>query len=117
MTRKAEISFARASSRRDVLFDGTMCANIVLANGCMSYLTPADARGSPRPARLPQRIDPVEQYFRICTEIVGMELARSIFTLKSMNSMDQDASGQYLLREGRRNLLISVSSTLVIQSC
>src|SRR4029077_9076860 len=48
MPRKAEISSSstRPSTQREgVLFDGTMVyANMVLSNGCMSYLTPADAR-------------------------------------------------------------------------
>jgi hypothetical protein len=90
MPRKAEFLSARSlmgmrsgpsEQRQTTLFDGTMVsANIVLANGCMSYLTPADSRwfSFDSPAAL-KGVDTVEQYYRRCSEIANLELARSNF--------------------------------------
>jgi hypothetical protein len=113
MTRKAEINSSRSepsSQRDDVLFDGTMCgANITLSNGCMSYLTPADSRWfSYDPPAFLKGVDPVEQYFRHCTEIVSMELARSNFYTETHELyLDRGCFGTGVLycEEGRRNLL------------
>jgi hypothetical protein len=113
MTRKAEIQSSRSepsSQRDDVLFDGTMVqANITLSNGCMSYLTPADARWfSFDPPAFLKGVDPVEQYFRQCTEVATMELARSNFYTETHELyLDRGCFGTGVLycEEGRRNLL------------
>ena len=113
MTRKAEINSSRSepsSQRDDVLFDGTMVqANIVLSNGCMSYLTPADSRWfSYDPPAFLKGVDPVEQYFRRCTEIASLELARSNFYTETHELyLDRGCFGTGVLycEEGRRNLL------------
>ena len=113
MTRKAEINSSRtepSSQRDDVLFDGTMVqANITLSNGCMSYLTPADSRWfSFDPPAFLKGNDPVEQYFRQCTEVASMELARSnFFTETHELYLDRGCFGTGVLycEEGRRNLL------------
>ena len=113
MTRKAEIQSSRSepsSQRDDVLFDGTMVqANITLSNGCMSYLTPADSRWfSYDPPAFMRGIDAVEQYFRVCTEIVMLELARSNFYTETHELyLDRGCFGTGVLycEEGRRNLL------------
>ena len=113
MTRKAEINSSRtepSSQRDDELFDGTMVqANITLSNGCMSYLTPADSRWfSFDPPAAMKGIDPVEQYFRVCTEIASMELARSNFYTETHELyLDRGCFGTGVLycEEGRRNLL------------
>lgn len=113
MTRKAEINSTRmepSSQRDDVLFDGTMVqANITLSNGCMSYLTPADARWfSFDPPSFLRGVDPVEQYFRACTEIASMELARSNFYTETHELyLDRGCFGTGVLycEEGRRSRL------------
>jgi hypothetical protein len=84
MPRKAEIQTSNLSpttQREDVLFDNTMVyGNMVLANGCMSYLSPADARWfSFDPPAYLKGVDPVEQYFRQGTEIAMAEMASSNF--------------------------------------
>lgn len=84
MPRKAEIMSSTtgpSTQREDVLFDGTMTyGNMVLANGCMSYLTPADSRwfafDPPGPLK---GDDEVEQYCRRCTEVANLELSLSNF--------------------------------------
>ena len=84
MPRKAEImssTTAPTTHRDSILFDSTaVYANMVLANGCMSYLTPADSRwfAFDPPAQL-KGDDEAEQYCRHCTEIAMMELSNSNF--------------------------------------
>jgi Bacteriophage head to tail connecting protein len=96
--------------RNTVLFDGTMVyANMVLANGCMSYLTPADARwfSFDSPAFL-KGVDSVEQYYRRCTEIAMLELARSNFYTEAHELyMDRGCFGTGVLHceTGKRSFL------------
>jgi Bacteriophage head to tail connecting protein len=113
MPRKAEIMTFRTnpSAQRDaVLFDGTMVqANIILSNGCMSYLTPADQRwfAFDPPAYL-KGVDPVDQYFRHCTEIAMLELANSNFYSEVHELyLDRGCFGTAVLHceEGRRSFL------------
>jgi hypothetical protein len=113
MPRKAEImttSSEPSDQRESVLFDGTMVqANLTLANGCMSYLSPADSRWfSFDPPAYLKGVDPVEQYFRHCTEIAMMELASSNFYTECHELyLDRGCFGTAVLwvEEGKKSLL------------
>lgn len=113
MPRKAEImsSTTAPTTHRDAkLFDSTMIyANMVLSNGCMSYLTPADSRwfSFDPPAHL-KGDDESEQYCRKCTEVASLELANSNFYTEIHELyLDRGCFGTAVLycEEGRRNLL------------
>jgi hypothetical protein len=119
MPRKADFMSNRDSTnsrlspsvqKQTVLFDNTMVqANMVLANGCMSYLTPADARwfSFDSPAFL-KGVDPVEQYYRRSTEIAMLELARSNFYTEAHELyMDRGCFGTGVLHceTGKRSFL------------
>jgi Bacteriophage head to tail connecting protein len=113
MPRKAEImsSTTAPTTHRDaVLFDSTMIyANMVLSNGCMSYLTPADSRwfSFDPPAHL-KGDDESEQYCRHCSEIASMELANSNFYTEIHELyLDRGCYGTACLycEEGRRTIL------------
>jgi Bacteriophage head to tail connecting protein len=113
MTRKADMFTMRSapSDQNDaVLFDSTMVqANIVLANGCMSYLSPADSRwfAYDPPAYLKGN-DRCEQYFRQCTEIAMLELAGSNFYTEAHEMyLDRGCFGTAVLwaEGGKKSLL------------
>ena len=115
MPRKAEITgehyiSAPSAHRENVLHDSTMVqSNIILSNGCMSYLTPADSRwfAFDPPAYLKGN-DEIEQYFRASTEIAMMELANSNFyTTVHEAYLDRGCFGTAVVycEEGRRSLL------------
>jgi Bacteriophage head to tail connecting protein len=113
MPRKANINNPRnnpSAQEAEVLFDNTAVqGNITLANGCMSYLTPADSRwfSFDPPAHL-KGIDPVEQYFRMCTEIAMNEMAASNFYTECHELyLDRGCFGTAVLycEEGRKNIL------------
>ena len=84
MPRKAEISSrssAPGTQRNDQLFDTTaIFANQTLANGQLSYMTPAESRWFTYDAP-PQmeRNDKVDEWFQRCSEIAQMSLASSNF--------------------------------------
>lgn len=84
MPRKAEILSSTTSpsaDRQAELFDGTAIrANMILANGQLAWMTPAESRwfSFDPPAAL-KGIDPVDQYYRQCSEIAAIELSRSNF--------------------------------------
>jgi hypothetical protein len=113
MPRKAEIMSSTTSPtthRDSVLFDSTMVyANMVLSNGCMSYLTPADSRwfSFDPPAHL-KGDDECEQYTRQCSEIASLELANSNFYTEIHELyLDRGCFGTAVLycEEGRRSPL------------
>lgn len=113
MPRKADMFTMRSApsdQNESVLFDGTMVqANIVLANGCMSYLSPADSRWfAYDPPAFLKGHDRVEQYFRHCTEIAMMELAASNFYTEAHEMyLDRGCFGTAVLwaEEGKKSLL------------
>jgi hypothetical protein len=113
MPRKAEImtSTTAPNTQRDaVLFDSTMIyANMVLSNGCMSYLTPADSRWfSFDPPMHLKGNDACEQYCRRCTEVASMELANSNFYTEIHELyLDRGCFGTAVLycEEGRRTAI------------
>jgi hypothetical protein len=84
MPRKGEITnstHSPSTARQDALFDGTAIrANMVLANGQLAWMTPAEARwfSFDPPAAL-RGIDAVETYYKQCTEVAAIELSRSNF--------------------------------------
>jgi hypothetical protein len=113
MPRKAEImssTTAPTTHRDSVLFDSTaVYANMVLSNGCMSYLTPADSRwfSFDAPAALKGE-DAVEQYCRQCTEVASMEIANSNFYSEIHELyLDRGCFGTAVLfcEEGRKTAL------------
>ena len=113
MPRKTDMFTMRSapSDQNDaVLFDGTMVqANIVLANGCMSYLSPADSRWfAYDPPPFLKGNDKCEQYFRHCTEIAMQELASSNFYTEAHEMyLDRGCFGTAVLwvEEGKKSLL------------
>jgi hypothetical protein len=84
MPRKAEISSRQSSpgtQRHDVLFDTTaIFANQTLANGQLSYMTPAESRWFTfdAPPHL-EGEDKVKDWFQRCSEISQRNLANSNF--------------------------------------
>jgi len=64
-----------------MLFDSTAVrANMILANGQLSWMTPLESRWfSMDPPKSMEEMDKVEQWFKTCTEVVQAELARSNF--------------------------------------
>ena len=104
-----QLSLEPSSQRNDVLFDGTMVQAISPWQTGMSYLTPADSRWfSYDPPAFLQGQDAVEQYFRQCTEITSLELARSNFYTETHELyMDRGCFGTGVLfcEEGRRSRL------------
>lgn len=84
MPRKAEISSRKEypdTSRNDILFDSTaIYANAILANGQLSYMSPADSRWFvyEPPAHM-VKSDEAKQWFQRCSEIVQRNLANSNF--------------------------------------
>ena len=113
MPRKAEIMSSTTSpntSRDTILFDSTMVyANMVLSNGCMSYLTPADSRWfSFDPPPHLKGDDEAEQYTRRCSEVASLELANSNFYTEIHELyLDRGCFGTAVLycEEGRRSPL------------
>jgi Bacteriophage head to tail connecting protein len=113
MPRKSQIRSSRTnpSAQKDAqLFDGTMVqANITLSNGCMSYLSPADSRWfSFDPPAYLKGVDPVEQYFRQCTEVAMAEMAASNFYTEAHEMyLDRGCFGTAVLfcEEGKRTVL------------
>ena len=84
MPRKAEITTTTTTpgtSRQDVLFDGTAIrANMILANGQLSWMTPMESPWFAFEAPYAMRdVDSVKTYFSECTERAQIELARSNF--------------------------------------
>ena len=84
MPRKSYIltqSITPSADREQRLFDSTgVRANMVLANGCMSYITPSDARWCNFSAPDNVKEEPgVQEYFSEVTETVMEVLARSNF--------------------------------------
>ena len=119
MPRKSEFMSTRDSTnarlspnvqKQTILFDNSMVqANMTLANGCMSYLTPADSRwfSFDSPAHL-KGVDTVEQYYRRCTEVAMLELARSNFYTEAHELyMDRGCFGTGVLHceTGKRSFL------------
>ena len=84
LPRKAEIVNKKEypdTSRNDVLFDSTaIYANAVLANGQLSYMSPADSRWFvyEPPAAIKDN-DKAKTWFQQCSEIVQLNLANSNF--------------------------------------
>lgn len=63
------------------LFDGTaIAANMILANGQLDWMTPHSSRwfSFDAPSNL-RGHDPIERWFKLCSEIASLELARSNF--------------------------------------
>lgn len=84
MPRKAEIasrSLSPGTGRSDVLFDTTaVFANQTLANGQLSYMTPAESRWFTYDAPQGRKgNDAVEAWFQRCSEITQVNLANSNF--------------------------------------
>lgn len=84
MPRKSYVltqSLTPTTDRETRLFDSTgVRANMILANGCMSYITPSDARWCSFTAPESVEDEPgVKEYFSEVTEIVLTTLARSNF--------------------------------------
>lgn len=69
------------TSSEDELFDSTgVFANQTLANGQMSYITPADSRWFTLDAPMSKKgNDKIDQWFQKCSEIMQAELALSNF--------------------------------------
>jgi len=84
MPRKAEIIQKQGSpnvSKQTRLFDGTAIrANQILANGQLAWMTPMESRwfSYDAPAHLKGN-DKAEQWYRTCTEVAILELAKSNF--------------------------------------
>lgn len=113
MPRKAEIistSSEPNTDRDNQLFDSTAIrANMVLANGQLSWMTPLESRwfSYDPPAHL-KGVDSVEQYYRQCSEITQMHLARSNFYSEIHEFyLDRGAFGTASLyvEEGKKSLL------------
>lgn len=84
MPRKAEIltrQSAPGTERTSQIYDNTaIYANQTLANGQLSYMTPADSRWFVfDPPRSIKGIDQVDQWYQKCTEITQVILATSNF--------------------------------------
>lgn len=83
LPRKAEITTKRefpTSNRNDLLFDSTaLYANATLANGQLSYLTPADSRWFVFEPPEEMKNDKAKQWFQRCSEITQRTLANSNF--------------------------------------
>lgn len=83
------------SDRDAQLFDNTAIrACMTLANGQMAWLTPKDSRWFAYDA--PERFkgfDPVEQWYKTCTEIIALELARNSNFYFSLHEFYLDRSG------------------------
>ena len=93
-----------------ILFDDTgIQCNIILSNGQLDWMTPHGSRwfSFDAPARL-RGIDVVEQWFKYCSEIVALELARSNFYSQIHQVyLDRGAFGTAVLHceSGRSNFL------------
>lgn len=113
MPRKAEIQSRQSSpslSKSARLFDTTAIrANQVLANGQLSWMTPLESRWfSFDPPHALKGQDKVEQWYRRCTEIAQLELARSNFYTEIHELyLDRGAFGTAAMtaEEGERVLL------------
>lgn len=83
LPRKAEITTKReypTSNRNDLLFDSTaIYANATLANGQLSYLTPADSRWFVYEPPASMANDKAKQWFQKCSEITQRTMANSNF--------------------------------------
>lgn len=87
---------ATPSADRDaIMFDNTAVrANMTLANGTMSWLTPKDSRWfSFDPPEQFKGYDPVEQWYKLCTEIIALELARNSNFYFSIHEFYLDRGG------------------------
>lgn len=113
MPRKAEITSQQNSpgvAKQSRLFDGTAIrANMILANGQLSWMTPLESRWfSFDPPHALKGKDKVEQWYRRCTEIASMELARSNFYTEIHELyLDRGAFGTSAMTavEGEKHLL------------
>jgi hypothetical protein len=113
MPRKAEIQSRQSSpnlSKSSRLFDTTAIrANQVLANGQLSWMTPLESRWfSFDPPHQLKGKDKVEQWYRRCTEIAQLELARSNFYTEIHELyLDRGAFGTaaMIAEEGERAVL------------
>ncbi|MEI6278309.1 MAG: portal protein [Verrucomicrobiae bacterium] len=113
MPRKAEITSQQGSpgvAKHSRLFDGTAIrANQILANGQLSWMTPMESRWfSFDPPHALKGKDKVEQWYRRCTEIAQLELARSNFYTEIHELyLDRGAFGTAAMtaEEGEKSLL------------
>jgi hypothetical protein len=94
------------------LFDSTAVqSNMILANGQLSGMTPLESRWFSYDAPQPLRgLDPIEQYYRRCTEVAEDELAKSNFYSEVHEFyLDRGAFGTAVLSadpgSGRHSLL------------
>ena len=113
MPRQRNIISQQVSPNADrdaILFDGTAIqANMILANGQLTWMTPHDTRwfNFDAPAQLKGN-EPVENFYRICTEVAMLELARSNFySVIHQVYLDRGGFGTAVMfcEEGRRSLL------------
>ena len=113
MPRKAEIQSRQGSpsvAKSARLFDTTAIrANQILANGQLSWMTPLEGRWfSYDPPHVLKGVDKVEQWYRRCTEIAQLEMARSNFYTEIHELyLDRGAFGTatMLAEEGEREVL------------
>lgn len=113
MPRKAEIQSKQTSpdtSKQNRLFDGTAIrANQILANGQLAWMTPLETRWFAfDPPHALRGNDKVEMWYRRCTEIAILELARSNFYTEIHELyLDRGCFGTavILAEEGRKNTL------------
>jgi hypothetical protein len=111
LPRKAEITNKREypdTHRNDVLFDSTaIYANAVLANGQLSYMSPADSRWFVyEPPSAVKGNDKAKTWFQQCSEIVQLNLANSNFYSEVHELYFDDGTfGSYAMfcEPGRRN--------------
>lgn len=113
MPRKAEIIQKQGSpnvSKQSRLFDGTAIrGNTILANGQLAWMTPMESRWfSYDPPPHLKGNDKAEQWYRSCTEIATLELAKSNFYTEIHELyLDRGAFGTAAinLEEGRKSPL------------
>jgi len=123
LPRKAEITSRRefpTSNRNDLLFDSTaIFANSTLANGQLSYMTPADSRWfvfAP-PSEMSDN-DKAKGWFQQCSEIAQVNLANSNFYSEVHELYFDDGTfGTYAMwcEEGKRTAV--TFQTFPIHTC
>lgn len=92
------------------LFDGTAVrANMILANGQLSWMTPMESRWFAAEAPKPMESeDDIEQWFKRCTEVMHEQLAASNFYTEIHELyLDRGAFGTaaILVEQGREHML------------
>lgn len=113
MPRKSQITYRNdypGTDRESQLFDATAVeANMVLANGQLSWMTPSETPWfSFDPPAYLEGDDDAKQWYKRCTEIVQLELARSNFYSEIHELyLDRGAFGTacIFVQEGKSNLL------------